>query len=253
MRELGGETHIVLPFPGGEFRRASVDVAAGNWGERFERAIAAADSVTITSDHRARDSTATFEYANLVFTGMAQLRAQVLGTRPCSLAIWDSESGGAGRRGVGGGGVARARPRGRATSTCPTCTATKPPGCRRRCRRRRRVPARAPVGFRHEIRAMLFADMVGFSQLSEDQIPNFVSQFLGSVADLNKRTAHRPEHVEISGDGLYMVFADVPTRRTTRWNSAAGQRDRLGRPACPPDSSCASRCTAARSIAARTR
>jgi adenylate cyclase len=68
---------------------------------------------------------------------------------------------------------------------------------------------RLPVGFTHEIRAMLFADAVGYSALSEDQTPNFITQFLGAVADLNARTAQRPEHVETTGDGLYMVFGCV--------------------------------------------
>jgi class 3 adenylate cyclase len=62
---------------------------------------------------------------------------------------------------------------------------------------------------RHEMRAMLFADAVGYSQLSEDQIPGYISGFLGAVAQLNARTAHRFEHVETSGDGLYMVFRDA--------------------------------------------
>jgi class 3 adenylate cyclase len=56
---------------------------------------------------------------------------------------------------------------------------------------------------------MLFADAVGFSQLSEDQIPAYVSAFLGAVADLNRRTSSRFEHVATWGDGIYMVFADV--------------------------------------------
>jgi len=56
MLELGGETHIVLPFPPAEFHRVSVDFAPGRWGERFERVLAAASSVTVTSDHRARGS-----------------------------------------------------------------------------------------------------------------------------------------------------------------------------------------------------
>ncbi|HEY0802711.1 MAG TPA: tetratricopeptide repeat-containing protein, partial [Steroidobacteraceae bacterium] len=74
MREVGGETHIVLPFPPADFLRISVDLGAGGWAERFERVLADATSVTITSDHRAHGSTATFEYANLVLTGKARLR-----------------------------------------------------------------------------------------------------------------------------------------------------------------------------------
>ena len=71
------------------------------------------------------------------------------------------------------------------------------------------------------MRAMLFADAVGYSQLTEDQIPRYIAGFLGAVAELSKRTAHRFEHVEVAGDGLYMVFADVADcGASTRWNWA---------------------------------
>jgi class 3 adenylate cyclase/tetratricopeptide (TPR) repeat protein len=204
IREVGGETHIVLPFPAPEFRRVSVDFASGGWGERFERALAAADSVTVTSDHRARGSSATFEYANLVLTGMARLRAQVLQTELQGLAIWD------GRPSSGGAGAAALVriwqsqnvtleqiriPAVRTDTSVPEAIAFP--------------PDEQPAGFSHENRAMLFADAVGYSALSEDQTPNFITQFLGAVADLNARTVQRPEHVETTGDGLYMVFRSV--------------------------------------------
>jgi class 3 adenylate cyclase len=209
MLELGGETHIVLPFPPAEFHRVSVDFALGRWGERFERVLAAANSVTITSDHRARGSRATFEYANFILTGMARLRAHVLQTDLRGLAIWDEKppSGG------GGGGAAslvnlwQSQQVGvehvrltelRGDSPAPGEKSEASP-----------MDDRPPAGFSHEIRAMLFGDAVGYSGLSEDQTPYFITQFLGAVADLNARTAQRPEHVETTGDGLYMVFRSV--------------------------------------------
>ena len=206
MRELGGETHIVLPFPAEESHRMGVDSAAGDWGERVARALAAADSVTVASDHRARGSTATFEYANLVLTGMARLRAQVLQTDLRGLAIWDD------RPCTGeGGALSLVRiwqsqnveleqlpvpGRGDSSESEAISEAFLP-------------DERVPIGFAHEIRAMLFADVAGYSALSEDQTPNFITQFLGAVADLNACTAHPPEHVETTGDGLYMVFGSV--------------------------------------------
>jgi tetratricopeptide (TPR) repeat protein len=206
MRELGGETHIVLPFPPAEFHRVSVDFAAGDWGGRFERVLAAANSVTVTSDHRARGSAATFEYANLVLTGMARLRTQVLETELHGLAIWDLKS-----PGLDGGAaslvglwqsqhVAVEHVR-----IAPVQTAA--PGAATACQSP--APEESPAGFTHEVRAMLFADAVGYSGLSEDQTPHFITEFLGAVAALNERTAHRPEHVETTGDGLYMVFRSV--------------------------------------------
>ena len=204
MRELGGETHVVLPFPPAEFRRASVDIASG-WGDRFDRALAAADSVTITSDHRAQGSVATFEYANLVLTGMGRLRAQLLDTTLRGLAVCDpyapAVAGGSTstlafweQRGVAVDKIdisALRRDPPDAQPAGPTTTEDPP------------LPA-----IRHEMRSMIFADAVGYSQLTEDQIPKYISGFLGAVAGLNRRTAHCFDHVETAGDGLYMVFRD---------------------------------------------
>jgi len=72
-----------------------VDIAPGDWAARFDRLLEAAASVTVTSDHRATGSVATFEYANLVLTGTGQLRAQLLDTAVCGLAVWDRSGGGA--------------------------------------------------------------------------------------------------------------------------------------------------------------
>jgi tetratricopeptide (TPR) repeat protein len=203
-RELGCETHVVLPFPAAEFRGSSVDFARGNWGERFERALAAADSVTVASDHRASGSAATFEYANLILTGMGKLRAEALDTNLRGLAIWDPQI-----KGYAGGAASLVSLWEQSGLTVEQvhphwfheiqCEAPIRPA----------EPAGSSGPVRHEMRALLFADAVGYSQLSEDQIPGFITGFLEAVAGLNRRTAHRFEHVETSGDGLYMVFRDV--------------------------------------------
>jgi hypothetical protein len=210
VREMGGETHVVLPFPPAEFRRASVDFAGGDWGERFERVLAGADSVTVTSDHRASGSAATFDYANLVLTGMARLRAQVLDTAARGLAVWDP-----GAQGAAGGSASLVSVWERHGLPIdhvllPALRGDKVKGVK--------GDATLPMvseegsvsfGIAHELRALLFADAVGYSQLDEDQIPRYISGFLGAVADLSRRTAHRFEHVETSGDGLYMVFGSA--------------------------------------------
>lgn len=206
VRGLGGETHVVLPFPPAEFRRASVDFAPGDWGIRFERALADADSVTVTSDHRASGSAAAYEYANLVLTGMGRLRAQVLDTAVRALAAWDPDATGA----AGGSAslVSHWEKRGLAVDHLHLSE----PGAEESLVREAQLPAPEAVpahGIRHEMRALLFADAVGYSQLDEDQIPRFITGFLGAVGELSRRTRHPFEHVETSGDGLYMVFGSV--------------------------------------------
>ena len=64
----------------------------------------------------------------------------------------------------------------------------------------------AAPAFDYAVRAMLFADAVGYSRLSEDQVPLFFEHYLGAIAAFNAVTLHRPEHVETAGDGMYLVF-----------------------------------------------
>jgi class 3 adenylate cyclase len=204
MQDFGGETHIVLPFPAADFDRIS---GASAWRHRFERVLSHATSVTITSDHRARGSTATFEYASLIVSGKARLRAEVLDARLSGLVVRNDE----GRLHDDAGSALMRLWRTQAIElneiSLPLGDITASDG----------APAVAgldesehlPDGFSHEIRAMLFADVVGYSRLSEDQTANFVTQFWGAIADLNARAEQRPDHVETSGDGLYMVFARV--------------------------------------------
>ena len=208
MQGVGGETHIVLPFPAADFHRIG---GAGGWLQRFERVLSRATSVTITSDHRAHGSTATFEYANLVVTGRARLRAQVLGAELSGLVVWN---GNCLHHADGAASLVRLWRSQRievaevppslgdiAGDIAAPVTVTHEAGLDEE--------EHLPDGFSHEICAMLFADAVGYSKLSEDQTPNFITQFWGAVADLNARTAQRPDHVETSGDGLYMVFGGV--------------------------------------------
>jgi hypothetical protein len=210
VQEMGGETHVTLPFPPAEFRKVSVDTAPG-WGERFDRVLAAADSVVVASDHPAEGSLSGFEYANLVLTGAGRLRAQVLGTPLVGLAVWD----GLPARGRGGTADVVRLWRERAMAVehvdVRALGAAVPGGGPAGPAPASPDPsAKAPLaGFTHEIKAMLFADAVGYSKMTENQIPIFIRHFLGSVGALNERTAHRPIYMQTAGDGLYFVFRDT--------------------------------------------
>ena len=208
VREAGGEIHIVLPFPPDEFRRASVDfLPEGEWGHRFDRLIEAADEIHTVSEHYATGSESTFEYTNLVLSGLGMLRADMLGTSVAGLAVWD------GARGDGPGGtgtvvdlwrdhdfdVVRIDPTSPADAATPLGPAIGMPAS---------AGARPSAygSLTHEIKSMLFADAVGYSGLTEDQIPIFIKEFLGTIAELNRAISPGPIHMEVAGDGLYMVF-----------------------------------------------
>lgn len=59
------------------------------------------------------------------------------------------------------------------------------------------------------LRAMLFADAVGFSQLTEAQLPVFFSDFQAAIARLIRKSKQGPEVADTWGDGLYLVFRTV--------------------------------------------
>ena len=59
------------------------------------------------------------------------------------------------------------------------------------------------------IMAMLFADAVNFSKLTEQQIPLFLNHFLGAIGNLISTSPHAPSIKNTWGDGLYFVFSDV--------------------------------------------
>jgi class 3 adenylate cyclase len=206
MLERGADVHIVLPYRAEDFRRDSVDVLAGaEWGARFDRVLARATTVVTATEQTTSGAAATYDYANMLLEGLGAIRARQLGADVSLLAVWD------GRPGDGPGGtetiVRRWRALGRDTrivplgDTGPATAATAAPAVAR-------APAATPE-LSKDVVAMLFADAVGFSRLSEEQVPRFVSDFLGTIGELVARTPHAPVLRNTWGDGLYFVFASV--------------------------------------------
>jgi class 3 adenylate cyclase len=56
---------------------------------------------------------------------------------------------------------------------------------------------------------MLFADAVGFSKLTEDELPKFVRHFLGLIGQLIRGAGRQVISKNTWGDGLYLVFGEV--------------------------------------------
>ena len=63
--------------------------------------------------------------------------------------------------------------------------------------------------FNSRIVSVLFADAVGFSKLTEPEVPRFVQHFLGAIADLSDEFGESILAKNTWGDGLYFVFSDV--------------------------------------------
>src|SRR5438132_1645656 len=70
-------------------------------------------------------------------------------------------------------------------------------------------PNRPEVLDAPRIMAILFADAVQFSKLTESQIPRFVEHFLGAIGKLAEEAEFAPVARNTWGDGLYFVFSGV--------------------------------------------
>jgi class 3 adenylate cyclase len=214
MRELGGELHIILPFPAEDFRATSVELRPdGQWGERFSKLLDDAKEVLVISQRPPPSGESIYEYSNLIMTGLAKLKAQMLDTRLHGIAVWDGKpaegEGGTGsiadlwqRSGIPLEHVKVGADR---SPPAPAQTTAAGPSTNRA------AAAKEVWAFEYKIETMLFADAVGYSRLTEDQIPLFFDFYAGAVASYNQVSPHKAVHVETAGDGMYMVFDDPET------------------------------------------
>jgi len=67
----------------------------------------------------------------------------------------------------------------------------------------------APSARSSRIAGILFADVVGFSSLSDVEVVRFHYEFLGAVGRLLALTRHPPLVRNTWGDGLYLIFPTV--------------------------------------------
>ena len=208
--DLGGELHIVLPFSVESFVATSVDLRKGSqWRERFNHLLDRASEVLVIGEHPPDDDPSAFEYANLIITGLAKLRAQVLDTNVEGIAIWDGLD--AGDRGGTASVVRLWRDLGIPVEHVEVIGDGNRAGAEDVERGADETSVKGGWPYRYSVEATLFADATGYSRLSEQQIPLFFEHYMGAIATLNRTTTYKAVHTETAGDGLYMVFDDTST------------------------------------------
>ncbi len=213
--ERGGEVNIVLPFAVREFKLASVDIFPGtDWPERFDAILKQAATVTTISELGDPDDGAVYDFCNQAISGMALLKSQFLGMDVKPLVVWD------GKEGDGIGGTASVvqywrDKQGmnveivRTHEEAKTAEIPDPSEALKLLEQREEPNLSIIRKNPQELRAMLFADIVGFTKLSEVQIPPFVEHFLGKVAELMDNLEIKPVHQNTWGDAVMCVFESV--------------------------------------------
>jgi class 3 adenylate cyclase/tetratricopeptide (TPR) repeat protein len=206
--ERGGEIHIVLPFEQESFRKISAsNVTHKGWGERFDRVVEQAASVTCANPYEHAGSEAVLEYGNQLLLGLATLKAKILDTDVIPIAVWN------GLPGDGPGGTASCidiwRGSGHKVEIVPLGEEEPKKLSGRQMELMELQPHPIPRPFTQKIKAILFADVVGYSRLTEPEIPRYLKHFMGGIAEMMKQSKHRPEIKNTWGDALFMVFKSI--------------------------------------------
>jgi class 3 adenylate cyclase len=194
----GAELHVVLPFSEDQFIDASVTAAGPSWVERFRRCIAAATSVNYATDGAYLGDAILFRYGTELAMGLALLRARYLDARVRQLAVWD------GGPAVGGAGTAIdvttwRRSGAQAVVIAPPIGAPPPA---------QPAPGAGSASSR-VVRALLFADVHGYSKLSDEAAARSAEQILGAFARVLDRYDDAVEHRNTWGDALYVVLSST--------------------------------------------
>jgi class 3 adenylate cyclase len=200
--ESGAELHIVLPFARDEFLRTSVAPAGESWVARFERCLDASAAVSYATEDAYLDDDVLYRYGSELAMGLALLRARYLEAEVRQLALWDGGPPlGAASTAID---VGTWRRRG-----LPTTVVTPGGELLDAAADSAAAPAASGSVSGRVICAMLFADVKGFSQLTDDQLPRFAEHVLGAFAAVLDRHAGHILHRNTWGDALHVVFSDV--------------------------------------------
>ena len=203
------ERQILLPGPEREFIAAAVAPGGDSWLPRFHAQAARPSSELLQicrhdpGEHRVAQT-----YVQEVVIGLARLRARRLGLDTRALVLWDPSAGQGGadtgnliqRCHETGIPVELVSPRDEARGA-PAALAripAEPPSWGSRARTGEQV-----------IKAMLFADVKGFSALGEEQIVPFQNEYMRVVSAIIDEGGPGPVVSNTWGDAIYMVFDRV--------------------------------------------
>ncbi len=206
IQKRGGETNVILPFEREDFYRTSVDFAGADWHSRVDRVLEKSTRIEQATRGKYQGDDVLFSYTNQIIMGKTILRSRFLETEPALLAVWDGNPS----KAAGGSAefIETWQKRGYPLKLIDlrTFSDIAPKKPRRRRLLRKSTPPPAMVS--RETVAMLFSDIVGYSRLTEEQIPSFIEGFLGTVAARLEKLPAVPLYKNLWGDALYFVFAE---------------------------------------------
>ena len=190
--DLGGQAHLMLPAPPDDLRRMFGDslLHGEAWVRRFDHVLAESSSVTVVSRELGSADPGIFGYTNRILAGSAVLRSKSLGTSARLIELVEL-----------GASVSENFAN---RSIFNEFTAIEVSSV---IHKENPIPI-ATGGINAEVKAILFADLKGYSKLPESQIPLFINVFLKQAAELCAAESGIL-FKNMWGDCFYIVFNNV--------------------------------------------
>lgn len=201
----GAHCHIVLPWSKDEFFRTSVAPyepvgATPIWEPLFRRALEQATTVRELGQVYEPSGDVGWEFTQEVTAGLALLTARMSRLDVQPVALWDGQVG----RGAGGTHSFVELWRQQLQQEPHVIEMPAPSPATFRSQQRRLRTERQLM--HQEVKSMLFADIVGYSKLTEKVIADFVNIFMQRFSVLLATSPHAPRSVNTWGDAIYAVF-----------------------------------------------
>lgn len=196
--DVGAELHVVLPFATDEFVRSSVADGGPQWVARFQLCMDRATSISYATNDAYLGDDVLYRYGAELAMGLALLRARFLDAPVRQIAVWDGGSAG----GEAGTSIDIATWTGHGHPVTVILPTEDQPPTETEPMDRREDTGRV-------VRAMLFADVRGFSKLTDEQMPSFAEHVLGALAGVLKDHEPAISYRNTWGDAVYVVLEDV--------------------------------------------
>jgi len=211
MQERKAETNIVLPFEIDDFLRVSVNFAGERWKERAREVISRSSQRVQATEGKYLGDDLLFDYANHVIMGKALLRSSMLETDPVLIAVLEPSS----KAATGGTfdfiqtweskhlpvhiiDISKIDRRGITLQKNRAAGASSDES----------VAVQSFKNVNRVLKVMLFADLVGFGSLKEEQIPFYINTYLKGFEEIVKKSRYKPHFMNTWGDAIYFVFDD---------------------------------------------
>ena len=204
--QTGRAAHVILPFDETQFREHSVssDSPEDNWFEQYDQLIAGTRAGAViwhaTQSYIDPDfADAYYDHTNKIILGMSLLKAQELDAKISGLALLVPEED---HSAVGTMAAVQLWQ----SHGLPIDYWSPQTEQWLQLEDAKDVPPKSAPESLYVSRTILFADVIGFSKLSERAITGFCEGVLTAVSQVRNQSLEPPIEMNTWGDGIFAVF-----------------------------------------------